>query len=51
MADWYENMHDILEESWAYQEMVRKGLLEGIKQGRKEGHQWVLRLFAVPFHC
>jgi len=29
----FEKMHDILEESWAYQEMVQKGLLQGLKQG------------------
>jgi predicted transposase YdaD len=33
----FENMHDILEESWAYQEMVQKGLLQGIKQGTEQG--------------
>jgi predicted transposase YdaD len=33
----FEKMHDILEESWAYQEMVQKGLLQGIKQGIEQG--------------
>ena len=32
-------MHDILEESWAYQEMVQKGLLQGLQKGREEGRQ------------
>lgn len=33
----FEKMHDILEESWAYQEMVQKGLLQGIEQGIEQG--------------
>ena len=31
----FEKMHDILEESWAYQEMIGKGLLQGLQQGRQ----------------
>ena len=30
-------MEDILEESWAYQEMVQKGLAKGLEQGLKQG--------------
>ena len=33
----FEKMHDILEGSWAYQEMVQKGLLKGIEQGIEQG--------------
>jgi hypothetical protein len=33
----FEKMHDILEESWAYQEMIQKGLLQGIEQGIGKG--------------
>lgn len=35
----FEKMHDILEGSWAYQEMVQKGLLQGLLQGREEVRQ------------
>jgi flagellar biosynthesis/type III secretory pathway protein FliH len=35
----FEKMHDILEESWAYQEMIGKGLLQGLQQGRQQGYQ------------
>jgi predicted transposase YdaD len=30
-------MEDILEESWAYQEMVQKGMAKGLEQGLKQG--------------
>jgi predicted transposase YdaD len=30
---------DILEESWAYQEMVQKGLQQGLEKGLKKGRQ------------
>ena len=30
-------MQDILEESWAYQEMVQKGLAKGLEQGKQQG--------------
>jgi hypothetical protein len=33
----FDKMHDILEGSWAYQEMVQKGLLQGLKQGIGKG--------------
>lgn len=29
----FDKMHDILEESWAYQEMIRKGRQQGYQQG------------------
>ena len=32
-------MHDILEESWAYQEMVQTGEQRGRQQGRQQGYQ------------
>jgi hypothetical protein len=32
-------MEDILEESWAYQEMVQKGMVKGLEQGVKQGLQ------------
>jgi len=32
----FEKMHDILEESWAYQEMIEKGLLQGRQQGYQQ---------------
>ncbi len=32
-------MGSILEESWAYQEMVQKGVAEGLEQGLKQGEQ------------
>lgn len=35
----FEMLHDILEESWAYQEIKQKGLAEGIQQGRDEERQ------------
>jgi hypothetical protein len=33
----FEIMKDILEESWAYQEMVQKGVAKGLEQGLKQG--------------
>jgi len=30
-------MEHILEESWAYQEMVQKGVAKGLKQGKQQG--------------
>jgi predicted transposase YdaD len=35
----FGKMHDILEESWAYQEMIGKGLLQGLQKGRQQGYQ------------
>lgn len=43
----FELLHDILEESWAYQEMYEeattkgllKGIIEGLEQGREQGLQ------------
>ena len=32
-------LHDILEESWAYQEIMGKGREEGHKEGRQQGYQ------------
>jgi len=32
-------MHDILEESWAYQEIIGKGLLQGEQRGEQRGYQ------------
>lgn len=41
--DWlrkrFEMLRDILEESWAYQEMVQKGLQQGLEQGLEQGRQ------------
>ncbi|HZU65658.1 MAG TPA: hypothetical protein VFA09_00145 [Ktedonobacteraceae bacterium] len=34
---------DIFEESWAYQEMVQKGLQQGLEKGRQEGELRALR--------
>ncbi len=33
----FDCMKDILEESWAYQEMVQKGVAQGLEQGLKRG--------------
>jgi predicted transposase YdaD len=33
----FMSMEDILEESWAYQEMVQKGMAKGLKQGLDQG--------------
>ncbi len=33
----FDEMQDILEGSWAYQEMAKKGLLKGIQQGIQQG--------------
>jgi len=33
----FEKMQEILGGSWAYQEMVQKGLLQGLEQGLKKG--------------
>lgn len=33
----FDMLHEILEESWAYQEMVEKGLAQGLEKGLKEG--------------
>jgi predicted transposase YdaD len=35
----FEKMQEILEESWAYQEMVQKGWLQGHEKGLDEGRQ------------
>lgn len=32
-------MEHILEESWAYQEMVQKGVVKGLEQGLRQGKQ------------
>ena len=39
----FNAMHSILEGSWAYQEMVQKGLAEGIQQGIQQGQLDELR--------
>jgi len=33
-------MHDILEGSWAYQEMVQKGWIQGREEGHQQGVFW-----------
>jgi predicted transposase YdaD len=35
----FDIMGDILEKSWAYQEMVQKGVVKGLEQGLKQGEQ------------
>ena len=35
----FDKMHDILEESWAYQEIFGKGLLQGEQRGEQRGYQ------------
>jgi len=35
----FDKMHDILEESWAYQEIMGKGREEGHKEGHQQGYQ------------
>jgi len=35
----FEKMQEILEGSWAYQEMVQKGWIQGHEEGRQEGFQ------------
>ena len=41
--DWlqrrFDMLHDILEESWAYQEMMKKGLQQGLEKGLKQGQE------------
>ncbi len=36
-------MGDILESSWAYQEMVQKGVAKGLEQGLKQGKRQGLK--------
>lgn len=36
-------LDDILEDSWTYQEIVRKGMQKGMQQGREEERQRVIR--------
>src|SRR6516164_6553607 len=36
-------LEDILEESWTYQEIARKGMQKGLEQGREEERQQWLR--------
>ena len=35
----FDKMQDILEASWAYQDLVGRGLLQGLQQGLKEGRE------------
>lgn len=37
--------HDILEDSWVYQEIVQKGLDKGLQKGREEGELIAARSF------
>jgi hypothetical protein len=45
----FEKMHDILEESWAYQEMVQKGLLQGIGKGVLAMQQAAIDMVVASF--
>jgi predicted transposase YdaD len=36
-------LDDILEESWTYQEIVKKGMEKGVRQGREEERQHMIR--------
>jgi predicted transposase YdaD len=45
----FENMHDILEESWAYQEIVQKGLLQGIGKGVLAMQQAAIDMVVASF--
>lgn len=42
-------MHDILEESWVYQEMVQKGLAQGIEKGVLAMQQAAIDLTKASF--
>lgn len=45
----FEKMHDILEESWAYQEMVQKGLLQGVGKGVLAMQQAAIDMVVASF--
>ena len=45
----FKRMEDILEESWAYQEMVQKGVAKGLEQGKKDVEQIVIRFVELHF--
>ena len=45
----FETMGDILEKSWAYREMVQKGVVKGLKQGKKDMEHVVVRFVELHF--
>jgi len=45
----FEKMHDILEESWAYQEIVQKGLLQGVGKGVLAMQQAAIDMVVASF--
>jgi hypothetical protein len=45
----FDSMGDILERSWAYQEMVQKGVAKGLEQGKKDIEHIVVRFVELHF--
>ena len=45
----FDLMGDILEKSWAYREMVQKGVAKGLKQGKKDIEHLVIHFVELHF--